>query len=165
LCADAAHQTTAARNRLPLNGGLAILGCVVTYEREISQWRGANPVLRALMIRDDADRAWLACQLQHERMMTPAPDPSNPTSSADLVRQAIDLDFFFVVVNRLAAVAGLAAKVSDPTKVLSEAIARFNEGTEDGRSPTRSGTSMRLLLAYAMHWNTLPIFPSEAASA
>jgi hypothetical protein len=81
------------------------------------------------MIRDDADKGWLACQLQHERMMTPAPDPSNPAPRADLVRQAIDLDFFFVAVNRLAAVAGLAADVSDPRKVLPEAIARFTEDT------------------------------------
>jgi hypothetical protein len=38
---------------------------MVTCKREIRLWREAHPVQRALMIRDDAEAYWIACQMRH----------------------------------------------------------------------------------------------------
>jgi hypothetical protein len=45
---------------------------MVTFRREIRLWYETGVTQRALMIRDDADSCWLACQIQHSRIMTPA---------------------------------------------------------------------------------------------
>ncbi len=55
---------------------------MVTFRREIRLWSETGVTQRALMIRDDADTYWLACQMQHSRIT--APDPaiiSDPRSS------------------------------------------------------------------------------------
>ena len=55
---------------------------MVTFKRELALWRETDVTQRALMIRDDADTYWLACQMQHARIMTPDPDLiSDPRSS------------------------------------------------------------------------------------
>jgi hypothetical protein len=66
---------------------------MVTFKRELALWRETDVTQRALMIRDDADTYWLACQMQHARIMTPDPDLiSDPRSS--LVQRRIDVDLF-----------------------------------------------------------------------
>ena len=59
---------------------------MVTFRREIRLWHETGVTQRALMIRDDADTCWLACQMQHSRITTPGPpvinDPGPPRSSA-----------------------------------------------------------------------------------
>jgi hypothetical protein len=59
---------------------------MVTFRREIRLWHETGVTQRALMIRDDADSCWLACQMQHSRIMTPGlaviNDPRSPRSSA-----------------------------------------------------------------------------------
>ncbi len=98
------------------------------YKREIRLWREAHPVQRALMIRDDADSYWIACQMQHSRIMDPGPaifgDPR-----AIMVQRRIDVDLFVVSLHRLSTVAGLAAEVADPRSVLPAAIALFSAQT------------------------------------
>lgn len=83
---------------------------------------------RALMIRDDADAYWLACQMQHSRITNPGPDViSDPRSS--LVRRRIDVDFFVVSLHRLHTVAKLAAEVADPRNILPAAMELFSQHT------------------------------------
>ena len=53
---------------------MSILGCVEIFRREIRLWRETGVTQRALMIRDDADTYWLACQMQHRRIIDPGPD-------------------------------------------------------------------------------------------
>jgi hypothetical protein len=101
---------------------------MVTYKREIRLWREANPVQRALMIRDDADAYWIACQMQHRRIMDPGPAIfSDPR--AIMVQRRIDVDLFVVSLHRLSTVANLAAEVADPRDVLPDAITLFSEQT------------------------------------
>ncbi len=45
------------------------------------------------MIRDDADTCWLACQMQHSRIMTPGPAVIDDPRSATVQRR-IDVDLF-----------------------------------------------------------------------
>jgi hypothetical protein len=79
---------------------------------------------RALMIRDDADTYWLACQMQHGRITDPGPAIiTGPRSS--LIQRRIDVDLFVVSLHRLHTVAELAAAVADPRNVLSGALERF----------------------------------------
>jgi len=101
---------------------------MVTYKREIRLWREAHPVQRALMIRDDADAYWIACQMQHSRIMDPGPAIfSDPR--AIMIQRRIDVDLFVVSLHRLSTVANLAAEVADPRDVLPEAITLFSEQT------------------------------------
>jgi hypothetical protein len=101
---------------------------MVTFKREIKLWREAGVTQRALMIRDDADTYWLACQMQHSRIVDAGPAIiSDPRSS--LVRRRMDVDLFVVSLHRLHAVAGLAAAVADPRNVFAQAIKRFSEQT------------------------------------
>jgi hypothetical protein len=46
---------------------------MVTFRRETRLWRETGVTQRALMIRDDADTYWLACQMQHGRITDPGP--------------------------------------------------------------------------------------------
>ena len=50
----------------------SILEHMVTFRREIRLWHETGVTQRALMIRDDADTCWLACQMQHGRSRLPA---------------------------------------------------------------------------------------------
>jgi hypothetical protein len=101
---------------------------MVTFKREVALWRETGVTQRALMIRDDADTYWLACQMQHRRIMNPGPDiTSDPRSS--LVQRRIDVDLFVVSLHRLHTVAQLAAEVADPRNVLLAAIEQFNQHT------------------------------------
>jgi hypothetical protein len=81
-----------------------------------------------LMIRDDADTYWLACQMQHNRIMDPGPVILSDPRSGPIQRR-IDVDLFIVSLHRLHTVAKLAADVTDPRNVLSGALARFSELT------------------------------------
>jgi hypothetical protein len=101
---------------------------MVTYKREIRLWREAHPVQRALMIRDDADSYWIACQMQHSRIMDPGPAIFSDLR-AIMVQRRIDVDLFVVSLHRLSTVADLAADMADPRNVLPEAIALFSEQT------------------------------------
>ncbi len=102
---------------------------MVTFRREIRLWRETGVTQRALMIRDDADTSWLACQMQHGRITDPGPAIlSDPRSIA--VQRRIDVDLFIISLNRLHTVAGLAAEVADPRNVLPAALERFGEQTE-----------------------------------
>jgi hypothetical protein len=96
---------------------------MVTFRREIRLWHETGVTQRALMIRDDADTPWLACQMQHGRIIDPGPAIlSDPRSG--LVQRRIDVDLFIVSRHRLPAVAKLAAEVADPRNVLSGALER-----------------------------------------
>ncbi len=80
------------------------------------------------MIRDDADSYWIACQMQHRRIMDPGPAIfSDPR--AIMVQRRIDVDLFVVSLHRLSTVADLAADVADPRNVLPEAIVMFSDQT------------------------------------
>ena len=97
---------------------------MVTFRREIRLWRETGATQRALMIRDDADTCWLACQMQHGRITDPGPAIlDDPRSS--LVQRRIDVDLFVVSLHRLHAVATLAAEVADPRSVLPGELDRF----------------------------------------
>lgn len=106
----------------------SILDRMVTFKREVALWRETGVTQRALMIRDDADTYWLACQMQHARIMNPGPDIVNDPRSS-LVQRRIDVDLFVVSLHRLHTVAQLAAEVADPRMVLPVAIAQFNQHT------------------------------------
>jgi len=96
----------------------------VTFRRETRLWRETTVPQRALMIRDDADTYWLACQMQHRRITGPGPAIlGDPRSIA--IQGRIDVDLFIVALHRLHTVAKLAAEVADPRDVLSGALERF----------------------------------------
>jgi len=101
---------------------------MVTFRREIRLWHETGVTQRALMIRDDADTCWLACQMQHSRITTPGPAVINDPRSATIQRR-IDVDLFVVSLNRLHAVARLAAEVADPRNVLPAALDQFSDQT------------------------------------
>ena len=46
---------------------------MVTFKREVKLWLETGMTQRALMIRDDADTCWLACQMQHSRILAVGP--------------------------------------------------------------------------------------------
>jgi hypothetical protein len=97
---------------------------MVMFRREIRLWRETGATQRALMIRDDADTYWLACQMQHGRITDPGPVIlSDPRSS--LIQRRIDVDLFIVSLHRLHTVGSLAAEVADPRSVLPGALDRF----------------------------------------
>jgi hypothetical protein len=101
-----------------------ILRRVVTFRRETRLWREIGVTQRALMIRDDADTYWLACQMQHGRIT--GPDPAILADPRSIVLQGrIDVDLFIVTLHRLHTVAKLAAEVADPRDILSGALERF----------------------------------------
>lgn len=109
-------------------GCASILEHMVTFRREIRLWHETGVTQRALMIRDDADTCWLACQMQHGRITDPGPALlSDPRSS--LFQRRIDVDLFMVSLHRLHTVAELAAEVADPRNVLSGALDRFSRLT------------------------------------
>lgn len=88
-------------------------------------WHATGVTQRALMIRDDADTYWLACQMQHRRVTDPGPAIlGDPRSS--LIQRRVDVDLFVVSLHRLHTVAQLAAEVADPRNVLSGALERFS---------------------------------------
>src|SRR5260370_2134055 len=66
---------------------------MVTFRREIRLWHETGVTQRALMIRDDADTCWLACQMQHSPIPTPRPAVTNDPSSA-MIQRRIDLDLW-----------------------------------------------------------------------
>lgn len=101
---------------------------MVTFRREIRLWRETGVTQRALMIRDDADTCWLACQMQHSRITTPGPAAINDPRSA-MIQRRIDVDLFVVSLNRLHAVAMLAAEVAGPRNVLPAALDQFSDQT------------------------------------
>ena len=101
---------------------------MATFRREIGLWHETGVTQRALMIRDDADTYWLACQMQHSRITTSGPAVINDPRSATIQRR-IDVDLFIVSLNRLHAVARLAAEVADPQNVLPTALDQFSDRT------------------------------------
>src|SRR5258708_39867024 len=68
---------------------------MVTFRREIRLWHETGVTQRALMIRDDADTCWLACQMQHGRVPAPGPASLNHPRSA-LIQRRIAVDTFVV---------------------------------------------------------------------
>lgn len=98
---------------------------MVTFRREIRLWHETGTTQRALMIRDDADTYWLACQMQHGRITDPGPAVLSDPRSV-LIQRRIDVDLFVVSLHRLHTVAELAAEVADPENVLPEALERFS---------------------------------------
>jgi hypothetical protein len=101
---------------------------MVTFRREIRLWHETGATQRALMIRDDADTYWLACQMQHGRITDPGPAVLNDSRSS-LIQRRIDVDLFIVSLHRLHTVATLAAEVADPRSVLSGELDRFRDLT------------------------------------
>lgn len=98
---------------------------MVTFRREIKLWHETGVTQRALLIRDDVDTYWLACQMQHRRITDPGPAILNDPRSG-LIQRRVDVDLFVVSLHRLHTVAKLAAEVADPRNVLSEALERFS---------------------------------------
>ena len=101
---------------------------MVTFRREIRLCHETGVTQRSLMIRDDADTCWLACQMQHSRITTPGPAVINDPRPA-IIQRRIDVDLFVVSLNRLHAVARLAAEVADPRNVLPAALDQFSDQT------------------------------------
>ena len=98
---------------------------MVTFRRETRLWHETGVTQRALMIRDDADTYWLACQMQHSRITDSGPAIlSDPRSG--LIQRRIDVDLFVVSLHRLHTVAQLAGEVADPRNVLAGALERFS---------------------------------------
>jgi hypothetical protein len=132
---------------------------MVTFRRETRLWHETGVTQRALMIRDDADTYWLACQMQHGRITDPGPAIlSDPRSG--LVQRRIDVDLFIVSLHRLHTVAKLTAEVADPRNVLSGALERFSgltaglplsEGEQD-----QAATIASVRNAFE-HWQNLAI--------
>lgn len=56
---------------------------MVLFKREVRLWRDTNVTQRALMIRDDADFAWLAVQMQHDRIVNGAYSSGNGARGCD----------------------------------------------------------------------------------
>lgn len=130
---------------------------MVTFKREIGLWRETGVTQRALMIRDDADTYWLACQMQHGRITDPGPAIlSDPRSG--LIQRRIDVDLFIVSLHRLHTVAKLAAEVADPRNVLSRELERFSDLTagfplsEAGQDRATTTESVRHAFE---HWQNL----------
>jgi hypothetical protein len=101
-------------------------------EVELREW--ADPIHRALMLRDRADHFFIQVETEHERLFPP---PGMATASrADelMVRRATDADFFFISLHRLTQVADLARKLADPRKALP---------FETCRGPCRLGVRVR----------------------
>ena len=98
---------------------------MVMFKRELKLWQETGVTQRALMIRDDADANWLAVEMQHERIVAGL----RSRASHRLISQKIDVDFFFMALHRLVLVAELAQQVSDPRKVMTDALAIFGERT------------------------------------
>jgi hypothetical protein len=98
---------------------------MATFPREIRLWHETGVTQRALMIRDDADTYWLACQMQHRRITSPGPVILSDPRSV-LIQRRIDVDLFVVSLHRLHTVARLAAEVADPENVLPGALERFS---------------------------------------
>jgi hypothetical protein len=73
---------------------------MVTFRRETRLWRETSVTQRALMIRDDADTYWLACQMQHGRITDPGPAILSDLRSI-AVQGRIDVDLFIVTRHRL----------------------------------------------------------------
>jgi len=109
---------------------------MVTFRRETRLWRETGVTQRALMIRDDADTYWLACQMQHARITVPGPGILGDPRSI-MIQGRIDVDLFLVTLHRLHTVAKLAAEVADPGDILSEALQRF--GTLTAGLPLSEG--------------------------
>jgi hypothetical protein len=115
------HRNNASATR----GRAGILRRMVTFKREIRLWCETSVTQRALMVRDDTDTYWLACQMQHGRITGPGPALlGDPRSIA--IQGRIDVDLFIVTLHRLHTVAELAAEVADPRDVLSGALERFD---------------------------------------
>jgi hypothetical protein len=132
---------------------------MVTFRREIALWRETGVTQRALMIRDDVDTCWLACQMQHNRITDPGPAIlSDPQSG--LIQRRIDVDLFMVSLHRLHTVAKLAADVADPRNVLLAALERFTGLTaglslsEGGQDPATTIENVRHVFE---HWQNLEI--------
>jgi hypothetical protein len=136
----------------------------VTFRRETALWRETGVTQRALMIRDDVDTCWLACQMQHNRITDPGPAIlSDPRSGS--IQRRIDVDLFMVSLHRLHTVAELAAEVADPRNVLLAALERFT-GLTAGLSLSEGGqdsaTTIENVRHVFEHWQNLEI---RAASA
>jgi hypothetical protein len=101
---------------------------MATFKREVALWRRTGTTQRALMIRDDSDTCWIACQMQHERILNPGSDVISDSRSS-LIQRRIDVDLFVVSLHRLHTVAELAAEVADTRKVLPAAIEQFSQHT------------------------------------
>jgi hypothetical protein len=102
---------------------------MVLFKREVKLWRETNVTQRALMIRDDADSAWLAVEMQHDRVVNGAqPLPGNDVRP-HLLRQKADVDFFFMVLYRLVVTAELTQEVADPRRVMPDAMRTFSQAT------------------------------------
>ena len=132
---------------------------VVTFRREIALWRETGVTQRALMIRDDVDTYWLACQMQHTRVTDPGPAILGDPRSG-MIQRRIDVDLFIVSLHRLHTVAKLAAEVADPRKVASEALERFSDLTagfplsEFGQEEAPTIETVRHVFE---HWQNLAI--------
>jgi len=141
------------------HGWALILERMVTFRREIRLWHETGVTQRALMIRDDADTCWLACQMQHGRITEPGPALlSDPRSS--LIQRRIDVDLFMVSVHGLHTVAELAAAVADPRNVLSGALERFSAltaGLPLSESEPGQPTTIASVRNVFEHWQNLAV--------
>jgi hypothetical protein len=102
---------------------------MVVFKREVRLWRETNAVHRALLLRDDADSAWVAVELQHDRIVSVASTEPNGNVRLSLLRRKIDVDFFFMALHRLVVTAELVQEVADPRQVMPGALAMFNQKT------------------------------------
>lgn len=122
---------------------------MATFKREIRLWREMGVTQRALMIRDDADTYWIACQMQHSLIMDAGSAIiSDPRSSA--IQRRIAVDLFVVSLHRLHTVAELTAEVADPRNVLPAAIEQFGRQTA-GLPLSEEGSDEPLTIANVRH--------------
>lgn len=101
------------------------LSGMATWRREVGQWRETDSFQRALMLRDDADTAFRACEIQHGRIAGFRRPLPGEKGRDVILRGRVDVDFFILALNRLLSTAELAAAVADPRGVLPDAITSF----------------------------------------
>jgi hypothetical protein len=102
-----------------------------------------DPFHRAVMIRDDADRAFRACELQHSRVVNFRQPLPGESARDVMLRGRVDVDFFVVALNRLHFVADLAREVADPATCFSKPWRRSASAPLASRCGMGSQTSMR----------------------
>ena len=102
---------------------------MVLFKREVRLWQETNVTQRALMIGDDADFAWLALKMQHDRVVDGAHPLPGEDARLPLFYQKADVDFFFVALHRLVVTAELAQEVADPRRVMPDAMRTFSHET------------------------------------
>lgn len=103
---------------------------MVLYKKEYDLWRATDPTQRGKLLQRYADLSWLTIDMQRDRIS----DWTRPESGEDVALSAtklrLDLEFFFIGLNRLIQVANVVRETADPRSVMPAAKAKFDQDTE-----------------------------------